>query len=646
MLYFSEIKTWETFKGKQDDFHLNYNSNSGGGQQRLAGSFFDSKGSLTPSSSLNGKYANFAFEINQPNGSSNLVQISSDNVTYQITTRGGESECVRLWVDGKDGKCNPSKALPAFLMLPPTCGVKKPSNLENSILSTSNYWLQSMWLKVDAMPNNKVLFKPIDCIVSGGIDKDGNGEQRFFAINFDQRFSDIIAIADDNQIDHDIRSAVNHFADIYKGVNVFNYDESTRVIANLMNYLFSRYFDRYSGTLDPLTFIRELSMSHKTPAPAKQTVLNQLVPHRGPRQLIKYGAPGTGKSHGIEEILGAYKDTIRTTFHPDSDYATFVGCYKPTMERIKKTYILEGKETEAKDDNGNPVYEDRIVYAYVPQAFAKAYVRAWEKMISVQNGRIEPQFLIVEEINRGNCAQIFGDLFQLLDRDDYGYSKYTIEADSDLAKYIASEFSSIGSGKLPDKIHSGAVLQLPPNFYIWATMNTSDQSLFPIDSAFKRRWEWKYIPISDAGKGWVIRVDATSEDDAATAPGETEEPPSAIPDGDAQDDAPVGGYDWWKFLVKINARIFTATQSEDKQLGYFFVTPSNGGKVISSTKFVNKVLFYLFNDVFKDCDVPVEFVKDFNNKEKFAFKDFFLDDGEVNDAAVKQLLDNLLKGDK
>lgn len=282
MLYFSEIKTWETFKGKQDDFHLNYNSNSGGGQQRLAGSFFDSKGSLTPSSSLNGKYANFAFEINQPNGSSNLVQISSDNVTYQITTRGGESECVRLWVDGKDGKCNPSKALPAFLMLPPTCGVKKPSNLENSILSTSNYWLQSMWLKVDAMPNNKVLFKPIDCIVSGGIDKDGNGEQRFFAINFDQRFSDIIAIADDNQIDHDIRSAVNHFADIYKGVNVFNYDESTRVIANLMNYLFSRYFDRYSGTLDPLTFIRELSMSHKTPAPAKQTVLNQLVPHRGP----------------------------------------------------------------------------------------------------------------------------------------------------------------------------------------------------------------------------------------------------------------------------------------------------------------------------------------------------------------------------
>ena len=78
-------------------------------------------------------------------------------------------------------------------------------------------------------------------------------------------------------------------------------------------------------------------------------------------QLITYGAPGTGKSHGIEEVVKAYADTVRTTFHPDSDYATFVGCYKPTMERVKKTYVLEGKEADVKDDGGNTVFEDRIV---------------------------------------------------------------------------------------------------------------------------------------------------------------------------------------------------------------------------------------------------------------------------------------------
>ena len=328
------------------------------------------------------------------------------------------------------------------------------------------------------------------------------------------------------------------------------------------------------------------------------------------RQLITYGAPGTGKSHGIEEVVKVYADTVRTTFHPDSDFATFVGCYKPTMERVKKTYVLEGKEADVKDDGGNPVFGDRIVYSYVPQAFTKAYVRAWRKMVPDADGKIAPQFLVIEEINRGNCAQIFGDLFQLLDRDGAGYSKYAIEADSDLAKHIAKELADISSG-IPSEICSGKILKLPPNLYIWATMNTSDQSLFPMDSAFKRRWEWEYIPIRDAGKDWKI-----------------------VADGEE--------FKWWDFIKVINKYILDTLKNEDKQLGYFFARPDDDASdKIAASKFVNKVLFYLFNDVFKDYDLPKGFAK--QGGGKFSFGDFFLADGEPNEPAVKELLTGLLK---
>ncbi len=352
---------------------------------------------------------------------------------------------------------------------------------------------------------------------------------------------------------------------------------------------------------------------HETPnvslsgfPPQKSRNMN---PSGGPFQLITYGAPGTGKSYGIEEVVKAYTDTVRTTFHPDSDYATFVGCYKPTMERVKKTYVLEGKEADVKDDGGNPVFEDRIVYSYVPQAFTKAYVRAWRKMIPGADGKVAPQFLVIEEINRGNCAQIFGDLFQLLDRDGAGYSKYAIEADSDLAKHVAKELADISSG-IPSEICSGKILKLPPNLYIWATMNTSDQSLFPMDSAFKRRWEWEYIPIKDTGKDWKIVADGVE-------------------------------FKWWDFIKVINKYILDTLKNEDKQLGYFFARPDDDSsdKIVAS-KFVNKVLFYLYNDVFKDYELPKGFAK--QGGGKFSFGDFFLADGKPNEPAVKELLTGLL----
>ena len=188
--------------------------------------------------------------------------------------------------------------------------------------------------------------------------------------------------------------------------------------------------------------------------------ISQFSPQEKPAfQIIYYGAPGTGKSHRIKKELkemNVSKENIfRTTFHPDSDYSSFVGAYKPTM---KKQYRYDGK-VKAKyyedDDLAGAKRDDVIIdkviqYDFVPQTFIKAYTQAYKKPN-------ENVYLIIEEINRGNCAQIFGDLFQLLDRDDNGVSEYPIKADSDLKMYLEGEL-----GKNHDGIKDGE-LCLPSN---------------------------------------------------------------------------------------------------------------------------------------------------------------------------------------
>ena len=567
-----------------------------------------------------------------------------------------------------------------------------------------------------------------------------------------------------------------------------------------------------------------------------------------PLQKISYGAPGTGKSHGTNKVVRSYKDTVRTTFHPDSDYSTFVGSYKPTTTK-EPVLGLCGKDTVQLINplTREPLETTKIVYKFIKQAFLKAYILAWKKMCQVKlptsttptsttssttllttpptilsfkegeglvtitqvtaseltykkeevttyedikklwdnswnNGVFAPksdsgsgislnrsvacavhdqitnatqedfdkgwkaliealrskdivsspgnqeytlsyndsdttikitttniknktrlndcfvekqgvsivgvekgmmdilkqldsnnfdtawnklrtiasgttssstssttltdpltdirQFLVIEEINRGNCAQIFGDLFQLLDRKN-GFSEYPIEADEDIQKALLDENPDDGLsfGKdgltLPEevknelrevfegdanpdaiikKICMGKVLVLPSNLYIWATMNTSDQSLFPIDSAFKRRWDWEYVPIKNhSDENWKIKIENET-------------------------------YDWWKFLVKVNNIINELTSSEDKKLGYFFAKAQN--KVVDTNTMVNKVFFYLWNDIFKDFDLnhsSIDFpkIKDkVTDKERpYAFGDFFDKvKGEINKECVEDFM--------
>lgn len=339
---------------------------------------------------------------------------------------------------------------------------------------------------------------------------------------------------------------------------------------------------------------------------------NKVTPHAGsysdfPLQQIFYGAPGTGKSFRIKRDT-ANQSKIRTTFHPDSDYSTFVGCYKPTMSN-------EGDRADQEKGGGTK----QIEYAFVAQAFLKAYVKAWKSYCSKESENAKPQYLIIEEINRGNCAQIFGDLFQLLDRNEDGYSTYPIVADTDIQKYLSKEFEELDvpdslnmiyddyDGNVAEDIKNGTVLALPNNFYIWATMNTSDQSLFPIDSAFKRRWDWKYMPIDTKKENWNIEVDGNK-------------------------------YSWTVFLEKVNEQIFEVTKSEDKKLGFYFCRANNN--VVGAEKFVSKVVFYLYNDVFKDYGYDRKMFKDENGKA-IQFHEYFQSNGDINEQKAALFLDNL-----
>lgn len=332
------------------------------------------------------------------------------------------------------------------------------------------------------------------------------------------------------------------------------------------------------------------------------------------QQIIHYGAPGTGKSHTID-IRVTEENSIRTTFHPDSDYSTFVGAYKPKMDG------------------------EKIVYKFQPQAFLKAYCRAWKNSS-------KSIYLVIEEINRGNCAQIFGDLFQLLDRCKNGFSTYAIEPDSDISDFLLTDkeytlknlnFTTDivhDNGKIiakADSIKNGQKLVLPPNLSILCTMNTSDQSLFPMDSAFKRRWQWKYTPIEQPKAGeegeprkWKLKADGR-------------------------------WCYWWEFLQAINEVIEEVNHSEDKQLGYFFAKPEVG-EYIDENTFVNKVVFYLWNDIFKDeeCDIfkykslklsDVEEVKINGIKEdtELTFRRFIKNSEEVRGDVVRWFIDNILK---
>lgn len=288
-----------------------------------------------------------------------------------------------------------------------------------------------------------------------------------------------------------------------------------------------------------------------------ELVFNTDIKTKYERNRIVFGAPGTGKSYGLkddceklmEDTTGTYE---RVTFHPDYTYSQFVGTYKPVM-----------------DEDGNS-----IRYDFVPGPFMRVYVEA------LKSGRTDtpqPHLLLIEEINRAKVAAVFGDVFQLLDRDDDGVSEYEIQASEDIRRYLAKELG--GNADNYKKI------RIPNNMFIWATMNSADQGVFPMDTAFKRRWNFEYLGINEneekiKGIGKIMLPGC---------------------------DEPI---EWNTLRKAINDKMSSSDFkiNEDKLMGPFFlskkvIASNENGMIIDTDRFIDafksKVIMYLYEDAVK-----------------------------------------------
>lgn len=288
-----------------------------------------------------------------------------------------------------------------------------------------------------------------------------------------------------------------------------------------------------------------------------ELVFNTDIKTEYERNRIVFGAPGTGKSYGLkddceklmEDTTGTYE---RVTFHPDYTYSQFVGTYKPVM-----------------DEDGNS-----IRYDFVPGPFMRVYVEA------LKSGRTDtpqPHLLLIEEINRAKVAAVFGDVFQLLDREDDGVSEYEIQASEDIRRYLAKELG--GNADNYKKI------RIPNNMFIWATMNSADQGVFPMDTAFKRRWNFEYLGINEneekiKGIGKIMLPGC---------------------------DEPI---EWNTLRKAINDKMSSSDFkiNEDKLMGPFFlskkvIASDENGMIIDTDGFIkafkSKVIMYLYEDAVK-----------------------------------------------
>lgn len=622
-MYFSEISSGGIVTDKDADFRFTYNANSGGGQSFLAGKYRDQNGELTTPTTLNDYSIALQVPFVGADGTSRTVQLADDLTQYKIKPRGSDSPQMKFVTDGK---VSPNKAIATFFMLPPPCNVRKTENLAESCLTANNYWLQEMPFTVSITSEKKATFTVTRCVFSGGFDsrKEGEqrGEQRFFVFDFNKRIFDIILASQRAAtLPPEVATCINLFAAIYSGEHAFSYKECEQAINQVMRYLAVKFPEKYSGISDAFSFINEEILQQNQSTQDTTHFDTRLSQNR-----IYFGAPGTGKSHLLKDEAKQFGDKYeRVTFHPAYTYQQFVGTYKPTMsgrytqvpaEARKVLSILLDKEkngqekydelydyfrtqnqltrlpillgmygyegvlktkkadgSNASNDNSveinhgkalkdyvrllTPDAEQQISYEYVPGPFLRLLVKALQ----------DPQgkyLLIIEELNRANSAAVFGDVFQLLDR-EHGKSVYPVAINEDMKLYLAR----LNDSKIKEATKDYTELSLPPNFYIWATMNSADQGVFPMDTAFKRRWEFEYLDIN-------------------TNEAEIQGKSFAFADGK---------YEWNAIRRAINEKLLNSGINEDKQLGPFFINLESMGSQESFMKvFKSKVLMYLFED--------------------------------------------------
>lgn len=367
----------------------------------------------------------------------------------------------------------------------------------------------------------------------------------------------LIEYIDDNRIFFKLNDEIIPF--IEKLFEIFPLDEKVKP-SQYWDYNFYNSVSPY--LLEQLLNIDSTKNTNTTDI-SNQSPTNNNILHIEPGiNKIVYGAPGTGKSNKINNQYAIGNNFIRVTFHPEYSNSDFVGYIKPFMNGLN------------------------VGYKFEPGPFTKIMKKAFDKTDEMFT-------IIIEELNRANAPGVFGDIFQLLDRDDStGKSKYTI-SNSDIAKYIFND--------------ENKQISLPPNLNIIATMNTSDQNVFTMDTAFKRRWKFEYLPIEFK------------------------------PDHEfANIHIPNTNISWQKFVETFNTFIMNSQSngffaSEDKQIGPYFISKS---ELLDLDLFTYKVLLYIWDDVVKvnkqlifnsSISTFADLVKEFKNDPVSIFNNKFKD---------------------
>lgn len=541
--YFHQIPAPETYAEAEDDFHFHYNRNSGGGQAFLGGDFLDESGRPQTASKLQNKRAKLRIGFRDRFGSLTSIDLDDSEAEYEIKPRGVGSNSMKFVIANR---IRPSLVIDAALCLPPTNTVGNVTAPGASPLTSRNYWLQSMWLYVEGSETSTPTLVPRDLVFASSAALDGEDANiRYWTLDFQARIRDFIEFDPDSIENSTARDAIELFQSYYRGEASFSYEVFSKNRDTLMQYLASAFPAEYDGYSDPLPFMLR---KYGEPSDGIEDQPSSLRPAKGigeSRNLIFFGAPGTGKSYRLNRMVESHfapDERRRVTFHPEYTYSQFVGSFKPVSD---------------------PYDSGEIAYLYVFGPFLEAYVDA------VSNPE-KNYVLVIEEINRANPAAVFGELFQLLDRDSDGESEYGVSTARELRIELGRHFNHLAPGA---ETHPRALeLKLPPNLYLWCTMNSADQGVFPVDTAFRRRWDFRYVGLNE-GSGEISNF--------------------AVPLGET------GWVNWNELRIEINRVLRLAGINDDRLLGPFFLKPSDLVSQDFSRIFKEKVLLYLYEDAAK-----------------------------------------------
>ncbi|MBT1017572.1 AAA family ATPase [Canibacter sp. lx-72] len=561
MSFLLELAERGSYSPPNAEFYFTYNHNSGGGQAFLGGRPHGRDGHPTDLKALDGMLAEFAFRSQEGDENEQLVRLGCDDTRYRIKPRGSNSTQMKLEVQDKR---NPSVALAAFLLLPTPCGARKSKYPEtHTPISEDNFWVQRVEIRAtypDAT-SDSVLFDVRDILLSSGVQVKGSIDTiRNFRLDYEARISFVLNYADREDADPTISRLLAPFASWYRGEREFDFDDAVSSRDHLVSYLVTKYSTQFTGIEDPLAGVmRTVHDSHETELCAQPLVHHPDRTFDYPMNLVSFGAPGTGKSFGLETRLKSFLNdggtAERVTFYADYTYGQFVGTYKPVVQQ---------------GDHGR----DTVTYGFVPGPFLRVLMRALQ---SQRSGDGKHHLLVIEELNRAMPSSVFGDMFQLLDRDISGKSQYSVSTSHDLRRFLAHELQC-------SELEASSI-SLPGNMHIWATMNSADQGVFPIDTAFKRRWDFEYVGI-DTNEELIayVEVNMGADEYAQTV-------------------------NWNALRKAINNFLSHQGVNEDRLMGPFFlpisVMPGSGDDPTAEERFLDqfeqKVLMYLFEDAGRQC---------------------------------------------